>query len=316
MDKIVNQFKVGQWLPADKVDCTFVKHSQFKASPGTFWYYGPDGSAVTLSVLIPTIDADRDGYFPKLLKQIGDQTLPKFEIIVVKGDSRQGRAINVAAALASGKYLLTLDDDTALPDKKTFEKLVEVMEMHPEIGIAGGNNIIPENANAFVKRVMKEIPRRSWQTVSEITISDLAEHPCMIMRAAEFKKIGGENELIYRGLDPYLREEFRKINKTVVVVPEVIYHHLPPQSAGKLFRQFFRNGLQAYMTHRYYPQWVIETPESHGSFIAYKTKLQRRLRFITMLAKSVITRKFVWLLCEISYAFGYVWASLKNKSYS
>ena len=78
MDKIVNQFKVGQWLPADKVDCTFVKHSQFKASPGTFWYYGPDGSAVTLSVLIPTIDADRDGYFPKLLKQIGDQTIPTY----------------------------------------------------------------------------------------------------------------------------------------------------------------------------------------------------------------------------------------------
>ena len=28
--------------------------------------------------------------------------------------------------------------------------------------------------------------------VEEVTDSDLAEHPCMIMRTAEFKQVGGE----------------------------------------------------------------------------------------------------------------------------
>ena len=68
-----------------------------------------------------------------------------FELIVVRGDFRQGRAINIGVALAHGKYLLTLDDDTSLPDPATFEKLVRVMETNPDLVIAGSNNVIPEN---------------------------------------------------------------------------------------------------------------------------------------------------------------------------
>ena len=80
--------------------------------------------AVTLSVVIPTSDAHRGGYFRDLLVQIGRQDFRDFEVIAVRGDPRQGRAINVGAELARGKYLLTLDDDTALPDPATFSKLV------------------------------------------------------------------------------------------------------------------------------------------------------------------------------------------------
>ena len=135
------------------------------------------------------------------------KNLKNYEVIVVRGDPRQGRAINVAAVIAQGRYLLTLDDDTSLPDSMTFGKLVAVMEKHPEIGIAGGNNVIPTDASPFVRRVMQELPRRSWDPVQEIIDSDLAEHPCMIMGAEDFRFIGGENELIPRGLDPYLRQE-------------------------------------------------------------------------------------------------------------
>ena len=289
-----------QGIPVDRIIKVIEsKSAEFKSCPET-------------SVIIPTCDGYRDGYFPKLLAQINQQDFEGFQILVVKGDQRQGRAINIAAAMSKGKYLLTLDDDTMLPDNNTFKKLVGVLEKYPEIGIAGGNNIIPADATPFIKQAMKQIPRRSWQAVSKITISDLAEHPCMIMRAKDFKKVGGENELIYRGLDPYLREEFRKLNKLVVIVPNVIYHHLPPKRAYKLFRQFFRNGIQACITNRLYPEWVIETPNHHGEFQKYKTKLQRRTRFFITLTKSIITVRFIHFLSEMAYALGYVWGMVKK----
>jgi glycosyltransferase involved in cell wall biosynthesis len=310
LQNIKSHFQSGQWLPATNIERSFVRYANSEVSPGTVWLHPPDKTPLKLSVIIPTIDANRDGYFLKLLDQINHQDLKDFEIIVVCGDPLQGRAINIAASLARGKYLMTLDDDTSLSDHKTFKKLVDVMEKHPEIGIAGGNNTIPHDATPFIRQVMKQIPRRSWQAVSEITISDLAEHPCMIMRTEEFKKVGGENEIIPRGLDPYLREQFRKIKKWVVVVPGVFYHHLSPDNLRKLLRQFFRNGYQASFISRYYPQWMIETPSHHGAFKERKSSLLRMLRFPITLSQSLITFKPIWFLCEMAYAFGFIWGIL------
>jgi GT2 family glycosyltransferase len=259
-----------------------------------------------LSVVIPTSDAFRGGYFFELLSQIKRQDASDFELIVVRGDPRQGRAINIGVALSKGKYILTLDDDTSIPDPQNFNKLIGVMETHPEIGIAGGSNVIPEDASPFVRRAMKEIPRRSWEPVQSITDSDLAEHPCMIMRTDEFKAIGGENELIPRGLDPYLREAFRRAGKRVVVVPDVTYHHLPPDTLAKLLRQFYRNGRQAAYTNRNYPQWVIETPAEHGSFKTRMPMPIRFLRFPIRLLKALITGRLIWFLSETANALGFV----------
>ena len=301
------------WIQTSNIDRSFVKYPDSTDSPGEIWRIEPPDSDITLSVIIPTLDAHRGGYFQELLSQIDRQNFKKYEILVVKGDPRQGRAINIAAGLSRGKYLLTLDDDTSLPDNTTFSKLIAIMEERPNIGIAGGNNVIPANIKKLAKLVMQQVPRRSWTPVKKITVSDLAEHPCMIMRTKEFKQVGGENELIPRGLDPYLREEFRKIRKLVVIVPEVIYHHLPPDNLRKLFRQFFRNGFQAFQTHQIYPQWVIETPHNHGSFEPRKTKLIRRFRFVKIMLQSIVTMKPVWFFCELAYAIGHVWAMLKEK---
>lgn len=305
----------AHWQSAVNVGRPFVWHPNTQNLPGLIWHERHKSSGVpVISIIIPTFDAFRDGYFPMLLDQIDAQALIDFEVIVVRGDHRQGRAINIGAALAKGEYLLTLDDDTALPDPETLSKLVAVMEKHPEIGMAGGNNVIPENASPFVKRVMKQIPRRSWKPVQKITDSDLAEHPCLIMRTKEFKEVGGENELIPRGLDPYLREEFRRLGKRVVVIPGVVYHHLPPDNLNKLLRQFYRNGRQAAYTNRNYPQWIIETPSKHGSFKIHMPFLLRLLRFPLRLLRALIMAKPIWFLCEAAYALGFAYEFFTNKS--
>jgi glycosyltransferase involved in cell wall biosynthesis len=305
LQNIVDQFKSAQWMEVAKIKRPFVKHENSKTSPGKVWSYSPDSIPINLSVVIPTIDANRDGYFSKLLTQIGCQKFQGFEVIIICGDPRQGRAVNTAAALARGKYILTLDDDTSLPDPMSFNKLVAVMESQLDIGIAGGNNVVPADAKFFVRRVMQELPRRSWEPVKKIVDSDLAEHPCIIMRTEEFKLIGGENELIPRGLDPYLRQEFRKLHKRVVVVPGVIYHHLPPDNFSKLLLQFYRNGRQAAYTSRNYPQWVLETPQRHGQFRVKQSFLFRIVRFPIRLLRALITCKPIWFLCEVFYALGF-----------
>ena len=300
------------WKPARFIEKKFVKYAVFEKSDAEYLRSIRSERDVKLTVIVPTVDASRGGYFEKLFDQIHRQRFQEFELIVVRGDSRQGRAINIGAALAKGKYLLTLDDDTSLPDVETFQKMVDVMEKYPTIGIAGGNNTIPDEAPSFVRRVMKEIPRRSWEPVDAIMDSDLAEHPCMLMRTEEFKAVGGENELIPRGLDPYLREQFRLAGKRVVVVPGVQYHHLPPANMAGLWRQFYRNGFQASYTRRHYPQWIIETPAEHGSFKVRKPFLFRALRFPLRLLSAAIAGKFIWLLSELAYALGFVNEVLSN----
>ncbi|UCC40942.1 MAG: glycosyltransferase [Candidatus Aminicenantes bacterium] len=312
MQDLEVSFKSAFWQPAVSVKRPFVRYPNKEASPGYAWRYSSENNQINLSVVIPTSDAYRGGYFLKLLSQIGCQDYSNFELIVVRGDPRQGRAINTGASLAQGIYLLTLDDDTSLPDTKTFSKLVAVMEVHPEIGIGGGNNIIPSDASPFVRRVMQQIPRRSWLAVQTITDSDLAEHPCMIMRKNEFEAMGGENELIPRGLDPYLRQEFRKLGKRVVVVPGVSYHHLPPDSLNKLLKQSFRNGRQAAYVNRNYPQWVIETPNKHGTFVLRRTLWLRIPRYPLRLISTLVTGRWMWFIYQIFYASGFVFFWLTN----
>ena len=304
----------ASWFPANGLERSFVRHINKQKSEALIWHEKPESNQVVLSVIIPTSDAYREGIFPQLLDQISAQTLKNYELIVIKGDSRQGRAINIGAALALGKYLLTLDDDTSLTDALTFEKLVRIMETQPQIGIAGGNNVIPENANRFVRRVMQELPRRSWKPVLEITDSDLAEHPCMIMRAENFKAVGGENEMIPRGLDPYLREQFRLHGKRVVAVPGIIYHHMPPDNLAKLLRQFYRNGRHAAYVNRYYPEWIIETPTNHGDFEVRKPFIIRFLRFPFRLVCSLIRRKHILFFCEVAYISGFIYELFFGKS--
>jgi hypothetical protein len=158
---------------------------------------------------------------------------------------------------------------------------------------------------------MQQIPRRSWKPVIEITDSDLAEHPCMIMRLDEFKAVGGENELLPRGLDPYLREQFRLMGKRVVVVPGVTYHHLPPDNLTILLRQYYRNGLQAAYVNRNFPQWIIETPPDHGQFKVHYPRAKRYFRFSLRLIRALLDAKPLWFFCELSYALGFAREYLK-----
>ena len=161
---------------------------------------------------------------------------------------------------------------------------------------------------------MKELRRRSSELVEEITESDMAEHPCCAIRKSVFMEVGGENELIPRGLDPYLRSEIRKAGYKVVVIPNTWIHHLPPNSLKKLIKQFFRNGKDAAYCNKFYPQWVIETPDGHVGTFREKVPIWFRwLRYAFRMLKAFFSFKWIYLLTMICYAAGFAWGYLTLK---
>ena len=261
-----------------------------------------------VSVIIPTRDAYGKGYFPLLLEQLKRQTVwDESELIVVKGDTRQGRAINVGVALARGKYIITMDDDETLGGDRVIDRLLEVMEKDHTIGMAGGCNVIPSDDPFLVRRAMKEIPRRSAPPVEVVTDSDMAEHGLLMMRKEVFTMVGGENELIPRGLDPYLRREFRRAGYRVVVVPGATYSHIPPNTLTKLIKQFYGNGKQAAFCNRFYPQWVFETPDSHMSvFVERRTFTYRAARYLVNMVIRVLRGHLIYLAVSLAYAVGFI----------
>jgi GT2 family glycosyltransferase len=270
-----------------------------------------------VSVVIPTADRSRSQELDRLLRQISDQSLQRVEVIVVEGDRRQGRAINTAAAIARGDFLVTMDDDTQLGDARVIEHLVTAMEQDPTIGIAGAASVIPSDAPPIVRRAMREVPRRSSPVVDVVTESDMAEHPCLAIRRRLFYQVGGEHELIPRGLDPYLRAEVRRLGYRVVVVPETWIHHLLPSTFRGILRQYYRNGTGAAYVKKFYPQWVIEQAEVHNEPAGGRTSLSARaFRYIGRTARAIRRGQWVYLGTLGAYSLGYAWgmATLRRDS--
>jgi len=273
----------------------------------------PDGPRV--SIIIPTADGDRYGYLDSLLEQIREQTFQNLEVIVVKGDTRQGRAINLAAELARGEFLLTFDDDSRLGTPELIQRLVEAMDADATIGMAGCENRVPADASWFVRRLMDEVPRRSSAPVSVVTDSDMAEHPCLLMRKAAFYQVGGEHEIIPRGLDPYLRSRFRDAGFRVVVVPKVWIHHLPPPGFRQALRQFYRNGRMSALVSRQFPELATDNALSHsGDQPPTLPKWFRALRHFGRMLGALVTLRWIYLATTVAYGLGVLVETTSGRS--
>jgi cellulose synthase/poly-beta-1,6-N-acetylglucosamine synthase-like glycosyltransferase len=289
---------------------SFVRYLKEGPPPRVRVLRGREGEHPRLSIIIPTAGENRSGLLTQLLGQLGAQTEQRFEVILVQGDRRQGRAINTGAAIARGEVLVTMDDDTRIGHPELLERILRAFETDPTIGIAGVANLPPADAPWVVRRAMRELPRRSSPLVDRVTDSDLAEHPCLGIRREVFYRVGGEHEWIPRGLDPYLRREVRRLGYRVVVIPNAWIHHLLPPTLWGILRQYFRNGVGAAYVRKFYPDFVIEQATSHGQPVAERTSLPRRAaRYAFNLVASLLTLRWIYLATLLTYAAGYLWAS-------
>jgi len=261
-----------------------------------------------VSVIIPTLGESRRDKLNKLLSEIEEQTFRDYEILVIKGDDRQGRAINTAAAKAKGEIFIILDDDTGLGHPALFKNLIRTLESDSSIGMAGASTIPRPNDSLFQKIAMRQVPRRFYPVVERPTESDMVHHPCCAIPRRVFEEIGGENEVLIRGLDPELRFRIRSNGYKIVIAPDSWIYHPLPESAWGIFRMYFKNGKGAAFAYRTDPDSVYEVaPISQKRPLPAKTALSYRIaRFAKRILRSALTLRIITLLAMTAYGLGYI----------
>jgi GT2 family glycosyltransferase len=260
------------------------------------------------SVIIPVFKLEGNPYLSSILKALSEQTLPPYEVHLVVGDNRQGRAINYGVSQIHTEYIATVDDDTQIDDSKLFEKLITAIDEDPDIGICGAACEIPDYASAFQKRAMRQIPRRYFPVTKLTCQSDMVQHPCLIMRRDLFLQIGGEDEELIRGLDPVLRKKVRDTGKKCVIVKDTWVYHLIPDSFFKLLKMYYRNGRGSGYASRNYPERVLELSDGNdnGTFVEKKPLIYRIFRRILGVFTALLTFKILKLFTDLAYIYGVI----------
>ena len=268
-----------------------------------------------ISIIIPTLGRSRKERLDGLLSEIDKQTLADREVIVVDGKNGQGRAINEGAARARGNILLILDDDTSLGHPDLFKNMVSVLESDSSIGMVGASTIPRPNDSLFQKIAMRQVPRRYYPVVDKVTESDMAQHPCCVIPKTVFKEVGGENELLARGLDPELRFRIRAKGYKIVIAPDSWIYHPLPESVTGIFTMYFNNGKKAALAYKTNPDLIYEVGGIHQKFPSPQktTIVYRVFRFIIRFLGNIITLKIMTLISMAGYGLGYMVGFLTYK---
>ncbi len=269
-----------------------------------------------VSVLVPSLDGLNNGRLAALDRDLRRQRFRNFEVVQVVGDTRQGRAINRAARLSRGAYLLTLDDDTVLPHPDTFGRVVSVLERDPTVGIAGASTMPPPGCSAFQRIALRQIPRAYFPVLRKTVDSDMAQHGCMAVRRKIFEAVGGEDEELVRGLDPLLRYKVRQLGYRVVIAAGAWISHPLPDNLGALIRRFFRNGRGSAFAQLRHPERVIELSDGfrRNRFTPRRPLWYRAARYLLRLYVACLELQVVRIAVSAAYLAGYIYETAASKA--
>lgn len=158
---------------------------------------------------------------------------PQVKLIESKENLGFGKANNVAAGLASGKYLLFLNSDTLLSDD-SFKKAIEYFEKNKKTGVIGPKIMLPDGSvqpasfgnepslltllltkfqKASVKSIQKEV---GWVTGA-----------CLFIRHDLFKKLKGFDDQFFMYFEDIdLCMSSQRAGYKVILFPDVQVTHL------------------------------------------------------------------------------------------
>ncbi len=265
-----------------------------------------------VSVIIPTLKTEDE--LSPLLGDIHEQTEKSLEAILVYRVAPSGRARNRGAELASGEYLVFLDDDIGLGSETVIETLVKTLADNPDIGLAGTAVLLPPEATRFQRRAGQEVLRMICQVADEVTDSDMATTQCWAQRRLNFLEVGPFSEIIERGVDPEYRHRMRNHGYRVVLAPGVWHYHPPPKNLKAFYRMYFRNGLSSARAQRWHPELVVPVPETGNPAEAVEKPLPVRIaRSMGRLLIGLLSLRFLQVLERISYGHGYLTGRLEKR---
>lgn len=183
---------------------------------------------------------------------------------------------NVGIRHSRGRYILMLDADTIVLDG-AFDKMVEFMDSHPDVGGAGAKTLRPDgsleyNAKRFytlwtiiVRRTPlgRVFPNNRWDRAhlmldrnhDEPFECDWMAGACYLMRRKSIEEIGLFDEKFYFGFeDVDWCYRAKKAGWKIMYIPHPsIIHYVQRSSAGSLNRMAFehlKSGIRFYLKHR------------------------------------------------------------------
>jgi hypothetical protein len=266
----------------------------------------PGGSPPLVSVVVPCLDGERGGNLSALLAGLDDQTLADKEVLVVEGVRPNGRARNVGASCARGRYLVFIDDDVRLGHRDVLGNLVGALAGDAELGLVGPSQLPPPEATRFQRAVAAQLPRMRFPVVDRPVDTDMVTHMCLAIPSELWREVGGEHQDLVRGTDPDLRDRVRRAGRRVVVIPGTWAYHPPPAGVAALVRSAWRGGRGAAWVRRHHPDLAFDVPEGpFGGAAPIQGRMFRARRFAGRLLGSILRGRLLLVLDDLAYAAGY-----------
>lgn len=265
------------------------------------------GHPPRISVLIPSLDGYRGGNVPRLLGDLARQTEQDFEVLVVIGVRPNGRARNVGAREARGRYLVSIDDDVRLGDERVLENLIRPFEERRDVGLVGASQLLPAEASAFEVRAARELPRARFPVQEHLVDTDQVSHLCLAMPRELYWRLGGENEVIPSGTDPDLRRRVRQAGLRVVVAPRTWAFHPGPRSLAELLRTSYRKARDSRWVSRHYPELAIDLsagPDRGGP--RRRSSSARAGRLLVQVAGALLEARLLFVAGRLAWAAGWL----------
>lgn len=259
-----------------------------------------------VSVIVPSLDGDRGGNLARLLGDLAAQSLSDHEVLLVVGVRPNGRARNLGAAHARGRYLVFVDDDVRLGHRDVLANLASALTADPGVGLVGPSQLPPPGASRFQRSAARQLPRMQFPVVTEPTDTDMVTHMCLAVSAEVWHRVGGEHDDLVRGTDPDLRDRVRQAGLRVVVGPGTWAYHPPPADLGELLRWAWRGGRGAAWVRSHHPALAFDVPEGRFAGRApVHGRAYRVGRFTGRLAAAALRGQAIRLTADLTYAAGY-----------
>ncbi len=167
------------------------------------------------------------------------------DIQVIRNEENRGfaKACNQGAALAKGKYLVFLNNDT-IPQSGWLTALVEEVESHEQVGVVGSKLLYPNNTIQHAGVVISRKYGTPYHFLSGVQhdhsmVNERKEYQavtaaCMLVRKEIFSQVGGFDESYINGFeDVDFCLKVRELSNIIVYQPKSCLYHLESQTAGR-----------------------------------------------------------------------------------
>lgn len=266
-------------------------------------------TAPSTTVIVPSLDGASSN-LERLTATVLDSGLPddRLEILAAIGVRPNGRARDVGALHASGKYLIFMDEDVSFPDPGDLRTLVEYLRDHDGIGLVGPAQQIPPSLPETLKNRARQMPRAHVESPETFTESDMVTHACMAIRRETFLDVGMEHPNLISGTDPDLRNRVREAGYGVGIVPGTRVYHPPIDTIPDLVRKNFRGGRRSRAVKRNHPHYHlpaepdIRSPRDTERLDTFPAKARKHIgRFVD----AITSGNTWWVTAQLTYLLGY-----------